>query len=112
MPATVAYNANTGVATLTPSSALLYGTTYTARVKGGGSGVKDVSGNALVSDHAWTFTAEPPPPPVLVLGASANPFSTYASQILLAEGLNAFKTADVGADHSGVPRLLRRHRPR
>ena len=39
--ATVTYNAGTNTATLTPSSALANATTYTAKVIGGGSGVKD-----------------------------------------------------------------------
>ncbi|MEI9808761.1 MAG: Ig-like domain-containing protein [Bacteroidota bacterium] len=54
--AAVAYNAGTKTATLTPSSALAYSTTYTATVKGGASGVKDAAGNALVNNYAWTFT--------------------------------------------------------
>ena len=53
----VAYNATTRVATLTPSSTLAGGpTTYTATVVGGTNGVKDVAGNALASNQAWSFT--------------------------------------------------------
>ena len=32
------------------------GTTYTATVKGGAVGVKDVAGNALAADVSWSFT--------------------------------------------------------
>jgi WD40 repeat protein len=53
--ATVSYTGNT--ATLTPSSALATSTTYTATVKGGSSGVKDLAGNALATDRTWTFTS-------------------------------------------------------
>ena len=42
--------------TLTPSTALAGSTTYTATITGGGSGVKDMAGNALASDFVWTFT--------------------------------------------------------
>jgi hypothetical protein len=52
--ATVSYAGNT--ATLTPSSALAANTTYTATVRGGATGVKDVAGNALASNATWSFT--------------------------------------------------------
>ena len=56
VPATVTYNAVSRTATLTPTSALAINTTYTAKVIGGGSGVKDLAGNALASTYTWTFT--------------------------------------------------------
>jgi hypothetical protein len=57
--ATVTYNPATLVATLKPTSSLAYLTSYTATLKSGTSGVKDLSGNSLVSDYAWTFTTVP-----------------------------------------------------
>ena len=42
--------------TLTPSTALTASTTYTATITGGASGVKDLSGNALVNNYSWSFT--------------------------------------------------------
>jgi WD40 repeat protein len=54
--ATVSYDAASNTATLTPSSALAASTTYTATVKGGTNGVKDLAGNALASDFVWSFT--------------------------------------------------------
>ena len=44
--ATVSYDASTLTATLTPNAALGASTTYTATVKGGSGGVKDLAGNA------------------------------------------------------------------
>ena len=41
---------------LTPSAALANSAVYTATIKGGASGVKDLAGNALVNDYTWTFT--------------------------------------------------------
>jgi hypothetical protein len=41
---------------LTAAAALAASTTYTARIAGGGSGVKDAAGNALASDVVWSFT--------------------------------------------------------
>ena len=51
------------VATLNPSTDLEAATTYTATVKGGASGAKDVAGNALASDVSWSFTTSTGGPP-------------------------------------------------
>lgn len=56
VPASVSYSSTGSVATLNPSADLAAGTTYTATIKGGSSGVKDAAGNALASDKTWTFT--------------------------------------------------------
>ena len=45
-----------GVATLNPTADLAAGTTYTATIKGGASGVKDAAGNAMAADKTWAFT--------------------------------------------------------
>src|SRR6185295_4529118 len=54
--ATVAYNATTRTATLTPSGVLSNLQVYTATIKSGASGVKDAAGNALAADFIWSFT--------------------------------------------------------
>ncbi|MGH9893900.1 MAG: DUF4082 domain-containing protein, partial [bacterium] len=56
--APVSYNPSTNTATLTPSSALSNGVTYTATVKGGTTEprVKDLAGNALAANFSWSFT--------------------------------------------------------
>ncbi|WP_294568013.1 Ig-like domain-containing protein [uncultured Arthrobacter sp.] len=54
VPAAVTYSGN--VATLNPTSDLAAGTTYTATIKGGSTGVKDAAGNPLATDRTWTFT--------------------------------------------------------
>jgi hypothetical protein len=46
---------NTSV-TLTPASKLDAKTRYTAKIKGGPNGVKDLAGNPLASDFSWSFT--------------------------------------------------------
>jgi len=66
--ATANYNSTTKKATLDPSSDLQANTTYTARVKGGSTGAKDLAGNALGQDYTWTFTTAPLPPPPTVVG--------------------------------------------
>jgi len=65
--ATVSYDSQARVATLTPASALAVSTTYTATIKGGTTDprVKDAAGNALAANFTWSFTtaaAQPPPP--------------------------------------------------
>ena len=54
LAATVSYASQ--VATLDPTANLAANTTYTATVKGGSSGAKDVAGNPLDADVDWTFT--------------------------------------------------------
>ena len=54
--AAVAYNGTTNTATLTPAAVLANATTYTARVVGGTSGVKDLAGIPMSADYTWSFT--------------------------------------------------------
>ena len=63
--AQVSSDPRTKVASLNPSVPLSYSTVYTGTVKSGPSGVKDLAGQALVSDYTWTFTtmAQPPASP-------------------------------------------------
>jgi fibronectin type 3 domain-containing protein len=53
VPASVSYNDASRTATLTPSSALVASTTYTAEVT---TGVKAPDGTSLSSQKTWTFT--------------------------------------------------------
>jgi Bacterial Ig-like domain len=57
----VVYDPGNQRVTFDPNGNLDYSTTYTATVKGGATGVKDVAGNALAADKTWTFTTEPSP---------------------------------------------------
>jgi Bacterial Ig-like domain/Secretion system C-terminal sorting domain len=99
--ATITYSSSNNTITLTPTSPLAFSTVYTAKVKGGASGVKDVAGNALVNDYTWTFTTSAAPPldgpggPILVISNTSNPFTRYPVEILRAEGLNEFTAADI-----------------
>jgi hypothetical protein len=97
VPATVTYNANNGRATLRSTSALRYGTRYTATVEGGTTGtrVKDVAGNSLLADRSWSFTTETAPPPILVVESAANPFSSFVTEIMKAEGINGYSVNDI-----------------
>jgi hypothetical protein len=54
--ATVTYDGASRTAVLDPSASLAFGTTYQARVRGGGTGVVDLFGNPLAADSTWSFT--------------------------------------------------------
>ncbi len=106
VPATVTYDNGSRTATLDPTDALAYSTTFTAIVKGGSTDprVKDASGNALASNQFWSFTTVDPPPippndgpggPILVVSSASNPFSRYYNEILRAEGFNLFLSTDI-----------------
>jgi len=71
VPATVAYNTSTRVATLTPANPLLSSAVYSATIT---TGVRDVSGNALGANQSWSFTiAAPPSCPCSVWDSSTTP---------------------------------------
>jgi hypothetical protein len=78
VPASVSYNAGTRTATLTPS-ALLSGTTaFTATLRGGATGIKDLGGNALAANVVWSFTTEVPG------GVCASPANAVVAENCLA----------------------------
>ena len=58
VPATVSYSTSSRIATLNPTPTLNSGATYRVTIVGGGSGAKDLAGNALAVDRVWSFTAE------------------------------------------------------
>ena len=60
VPATVSYDGPSQSATLVPTSPLTESNTYTARLMGGTSGVKDLTGNALAGDQTWSFATASP----------------------------------------------------
>jgi hypothetical protein len=57
LAAQVTYDSASKTATLDPSANLSAGTTYTALIKSGSNGVKDLQGNSLAQDFSWNFTA-------------------------------------------------------
>jgi hypothetical protein len=101
IPSSVSYTAGSNNVTLTPATSLKNATVYYATLKGGSAGIKDTAGNALVTDYTWSFTTLPLTPaegqggPILVITTSLNPFSSYITEILRAEGLNEFAAADI-----------------
>jgi hypothetical protein len=90
IPATVAYNATTHVATLTPNGPLLPDQTYTAALS---AGVKDRAGNPLTA-VSWKFITGPRPrltartPAVGAVGVSrvANVTATFSENVVGVSG--------------------------
>jgi hypothetical protein len=95
IPATVSYIAATRTVTITPSSALSGGTTYTVTLKGGASGsrIQDASGNALAADYGWSFTTAIPDvvPPVVSSTTPAN----NATSVAIGTAINAIFSEDL-----------------
>jgi hypothetical protein len=64
LAAQVSYDAATKKAILHPSVDLEAGSTYTATLKGGAMGVKDLAGNPLGADKTWSFSTSAMPLPL------------------------------------------------
>ena len=92
--AVVTYNAATRVATLNPTPTLSAGVTYTATIKGGATGVKDVAGNALAANLTWIFTiaADTTPPTVTAFTPGSGATGVATTSVVTAtfsEAMNA-----------------------
>ena len=57
----VTYDAATNSTNLWPSGDLGYSEVYTATIRGGENGVKDLAGNGLAADETWSFTTAQEP---------------------------------------------------
>ena len=106
--ATVTYSSGSLTATLTPSAALATSTTYTATLKSGASGIKDVAGNALLADKVWTFTtaaaADTTPPTVTTTVPASGATGVATSSAVSATFSEALNAATVsGTTFSLVP---------
>ena len=101
--ASVVLDASTGrIATFTPLAPLTAGVLYTATIKGGSNGVKDlaVPANTLTADSSWSFTAGScvvPPPQVSVALGSASLFGGFGGSAgLTNQGLNTIVNGNIG----------------
>jgi hypothetical protein len=102
--ASVVLDPGTGrIATFTPLAPLTAGTVYTATIKGGAAGAKDlaVPGNAMAADRSWSFTAvscvAPPPPPAALPLGSAGLFGTFGGSAgVTSQGLNTVVNGNIG----------------
>src|SRR5690606_28786165 len=71
--ATVSYNSSNQTISLVPGTTLVNGGVYTARIIGGSSGAKDISGNVLPEDFSWSFT--------VTVGDTTKPLITSVSPV-------------------------------
>jgi hypothetical protein len=90
------------IATFTPQAALTAGTVYTATIRGGATGVKDlaVPANTMAANSTWTFTAiactVPPAQSAIALG-SASQFGTFGGTAgITSQGLNTVINGNIG----------------
>ncbi|MFN8556295.1 MAG: NPCBM/NEW2 domain-containing protein [Dehalococcoidia bacterium] len=63
LPASLSYDGIGRTVTLRPTNPLAGGTSYTATVRGGPTGVKDLAGNPLATDRTWQFSTGGNTPP-------------------------------------------------
>ena len=89
----IAWDAATNSAVLTPSAPLAAGTTFRATVKGGSAGIADPAGNRMVADKLWHFKAAPVPSATVATSfasmadarvVKAHPKSNYGASSTLA----------------------------
>ncbi|MES2184072.1 MAG: ice-binding family protein [Pseudomonadota bacterium] len=101
--ASVVLDAATGrIVTFTPQAALSAGVTYTATLKGGATGIKDLAipANTLPADVVWTFTASAcalaPAPAAVALG-SASSFGAFGGSAgITSSGIRTVVNGDIG----------------
>lgn len=101
--ASVVLDEDTGrIATFTPLAPLTPGVTYTATIKGGNTGAKDLAipANAMLADKTWSFTAAScvvPPVPVAIPLGSASTFGAFGGSAgITSQGLNTVVNGDIG----------------
>jgi hypothetical protein len=102
---TLDYDAASRTATFTPSANFAPGTTFTATVEGGPSGVKDLAGNPLAADEVWTFTTGSQIAQAPVNLGRAAPFALMATASISGTGATQIN-GDVGLNPGsaqGIP---------
>ena len=108
VPTTVTYNAQTFTATITPTSALAFGSDYTIVVAGGALGVRDLAGNPVAATIGSSFTTTgslvpDTTPPIVIDTSPASNATGYtvsgAVTVTFSEPLNA---ATVNAQSANI----------
>ncbi|HUG72441.1 MAG TPA: Ig-like domain-containing protein [Steroidobacteraceae bacterium] len=101
--ASVTVDAGTGrVATFTPQAPLVSGSVYTATLKGGVTGIRDLAlpGNGMLADYSWSFTAGPATGSCLITApqlATAAPYGTFGGSAGMTNtGILTVVNGDIG----------------
>jgi hypothetical protein len=100
----VVLDAGTGrIATFTPLAPLTAGVSYTATIRGGASGVKDLAipANTMAANSSWSFTAiscaAPPPVQASIALGSASLFGTFGGTAgVTNQGLQTVINGNIG----------------
>jgi hypothetical protein len=104
LTATVSYDAAARKAILNPAVNLEPGTSYTATVKGGPNGARDLAGNSLGADKVWSFStraATVPPETTIVSGPEGTVSSASATfEFTSSEPGSTFQCSLDGAAYS------------
>lgn len=105
---TITYSDSTHAITMRPGSPLSQNTTYTATIRGGNGGVKNLDGTFMVADYAWSFTT----------GSDTGPWSIWNNAApsgapLTAVGVNGGEELGmtVHADSNGYLAAVRFYKP-
>ena len=103
---TVSYDTATKIASFKPSVNLIGTppTGYTATIKGGASGVKDLAGNALAADSVSTFTTNATTCAAAPVLGSVAPFGGFGGTATVTnDGLNTVINGDLGVNAAALP---------
>jgi large repetitive protein len=95
--ATVSYDQANKKATLDPTADLDPSATYTATVKGGSGGVKDLAGNPLAQDKTWSFATAATPPPLDITPPETNIDSGPSGTVSSTSAVFAFSSSEAGS---------------
>jgi hypothetical protein len=103
VPGVVSYDAATQIASFNPTASLAAATNYTATLKGGASGVKDLAGNAMLVDQTITFdTSATACLTAPTLGAASTFGGFGGNATLTNDGLNTVINGDIGVNASST----------
>src|SRR5205085_815788 len=102
-PVSAATTGSGATITLDSDATLTGSTTYTATVKGGPTGVKDVAGNPLAADYSWSFTTAAPVACPCSLFSSVTVPTTPATADTGAFELGVRFQSDVDGYGKGIP---------
>jgi len=89
------YDVGSMIAAYRPSANLAPNTSYTATIKGGANGVKDLAGNPLAADKVWTFTTGTQTAQAPVNLGAAGAFAVMATASITGSGPSQIN-GDVG----------------
>ena len=100
LPTGLTLDAGSGAVTGTPTATGVFN--FVASVGDSSVPVQQIATQSLSITITNSFYPEGSGGPILVLANTANPFSTYYAEILLAEGLNEFALKDISSVDSGT----------